>query len=83
MFKFINYPENLQLSFEKDVKLLQRTLLETEQRIRKLEEHKESVNKNPLDSRSDKTNNETLRRLERNLDNLYKKRILIIKELED
>ncbi|MDH5569790.1 MAG: hypothetical protein OEX98_08385 [Nitrosopumilus sp.] len=66
------------MSFEKDVKLLQRTLLETEQRIRKLEEHKESVNKNPLDSRSDKTNNETLRRLERNLDNLYKKRILIM-----
>ena len=83
MFNFINYPENLQLSFEKDIKLLQRILLETEHRIRKLEEHKESVNKNPLDSRSDKTNNETLRRLERNLDNLYKKRILIIKELED
>ena len=78
MFKFINYPENLQLSFEKDIKLLQRILLETEHRIRKLEEHKESVNKNPLDSRSDKTNNETLRRLERNLDNLYKKRILIM-----
>ena len=71
------------MSFEKDVKLLQRILLETEQRIRKLEEHKESENKNPLDSGSDKTNNETLRRLERNLDNLYKKRILIIKELED
>jgi len=83
MFKFINYPENLQLSFENDVKLLQKTLLETEQRIKKLEEHKKSINKNPLDSRSDKTNNETLRRLERNLDNLYKKRVLIIKELED
>jgi len=73
----------LQLSFEKDVKTLQRTLLETEQRIKKLEEHKKSVNKELLDNKSDKVNNETLRRLERNLDNLHKKRALVIKELED
>ena len=69
--------------FEKDVKALQRALLETEQRIKKLEEHKKSVNKKLLDSKSDKANNETLRRLEHNLDNLHKKHALIIKELED
>jgi len=71
------------LIFEKDVKALQRALLETEQRIKKLEEHKKSVNKELLDNKSDKANNETLRRLEHNLDNLHKKHALIIKELED
>lgn len=71
------------MSFEKDVKILQITLFETKQRIKKLEEHKKSVNKELLDSKSNKANNEILRRLEHNLDNLHKKRALIIKELED
>ena len=65
------------MSFEKDVASLKEALNDTESRIKKLEEHKESEGK--------KTNpdSETLRRLERNLENLHKKRVLILSELEN
>lgn len=55
---------------------LREALSDTESRIKKLEEHKESEKK--------KTNSdfETLRRLEKNIENLYKKRALILSELE-
>ena len=64
------------MSFEKDVAALREALSDTESRIKKLEEHKESEKK--------KTNSdfETLRRLEKNIENLYKKRALILSELE-
>ena len=71
------------MNFKKDAEALEKALLETNQRIKKLEEHKESANKDLRDSKSNNTNEETLRRLERNLNNLHKKRALIIKELED
>jgi len=64
------------LSFEKDVKSLREALDDTESRIKKLEEHRESEGKK-LNS-----NSETLRRLEKNLENLHKKRSLILSELE-
>ena len=70
------------MDFKKDEGALEKALLETEQRIKKLEEHKESVIKELRDSKSNTNNKETLRRLERNLDNLHKKRALIIKELD-
>ena len=64
------------MSFEKDVTVLKEALNDTENRIKKLEEHKESEN--------NKTNSdtETLRRLEKNLESLRKKRTLILSELE-
>lgn len=72
------------MNFQKDSEALERTLLETDQRIKKLEEHKESAKKVVMDGRLDnKIIVETLRRLEHNLDNLHKKCALIIKELED
>ncbi|MFQ5497357.1 MAG: hypothetical protein ACE5DU_05665 [Nitrosopumilus sp.] len=61
---------------------MKKVLLETDQRISKLEEHRESANKELRDSKSNNSNDETLRRLERNLINLHKKRALIIKGLE-
>ena len=65
------------MSFEKDVGALKEALSDTDSRIKKLEEHKESEGKksNP--------DLETLRRLERNLENLHKKRTLILSELEN
>ncbi|NND87291.1 MAG: hypothetical protein HKM23_08245 [Nitrosopumilus sp.] len=72
------------MEFEKDIQALRQALEDTENRIKKLEQHKESVIKELRDSKSDDdSNNETLRRLEKNLENLNKKRELIIKELED
>jgi len=68
------------LDFDDDLEALEKALLETDQRIKKLEDHKESVNKEIIDNKSDKTIAETLRRLERNLDNLHKKRAFLIKE---
>ena len=65
------------MSFEKDVAALREALLDTESRIKKLEEHKES------ESKKSDSDSETLRRLERNLENLHKKRILILSELEN
>ncbi|WP_232203018.1 hypothetical protein [Nitrosopumilus sp. SJ] len=68
---------NCNLFFEKDVAALKDALDETDARIKKLEEHMESEKKKLGD-----TNSETLHRLERNLDNLRKKRTLILSELE-
>ncbi|EIJ66679.1 hypothetical protein BD31_I1106 [Candidatus Nitrosopumilus salaria BD31] len=71
------------MDFEKDSEVLRQALYETDQRIKKLEEHKESLSKQLRDNTvDDATIEETLRRLERNLDNLHKKYALIIKELE-
>lgn len=71
------------MDFEKDSEVLRKALYETDQRIKKLEEHKESLSKQLRDNTvDDATIEETLRRLERNLDNLHKKHALIIKELE-
>jgi len=64
------------LSFEKDVAALQEALNDTDSRIRKLEEHKE------FENRKFDSDPEILRRLEKNLANLRKKRTLIISELE-
>lgn len=71
------------MDFEKDSEVLRKALYETDQRIKKLEEHKESLSKQLRDNTvDDATIEETLRRLERNLDDLHKKHALIIKELE-
>jgi len=69
------------LYFENDLDALETAILEIDKRIKKLEEHKESVNKELKDHKSNKnTVTETLRRLEHNLDNLYKKREFLINE---
>ena len=65
------------MSFEKDVSALKEALRDTESRIKKLEEHKESEGKKP------NPDSETLRRLEKNLENLHKKHVLILSELEN
>lgn len=62
--------------FEKDVDALRQALQDTNNRIKKLEEHKEE------EKRLGNSNDETIRRLDRNLDKLCKKRELILKELE-
>ena len=64
------------MSFEKDMVSLKEALSDTEYRLKKLEEHKESEKKKPS------PDSETLRRLEKNLENLRKKRSLILSELE-
>jgi len=69
------------LNFENDLEELEKALLETNQRIKKLEAHKESVNKDIRNSKSEsQANTETLRRLEHNLSDLYEKRAFLIKE---
>ncbi|MCE9653196.1 MAG: hypothetical protein K8Q89_09145 [Nitrosarchaeum sp.] len=69
------------MDFEDDLEALEKTLFETTQRIKKLEEHKESVNKELREGKFDNnTITETLRRLERNLDELHKKYEFLIKE---
>jgi len=69
------------LDFEGDLEELERALLETNQRIKKLEAHKTSVNKEIRDSKSENQEiMETLRRLHKNLDELYEKRAFLIKE---
>ncbi len=69
------------MNFENDLEELEKALLETEQRIKKLEAHKESVNKEIRDSKSESQEIlETLRRLHKNLDDLYEKRAFLIKE---
>jgi len=67
------------LGFENDFEALQTAVFETEQRIKKLEKHKESVTKELEESKSDALI-ETLRRLERNLDDLHKKLEFLISE---
>ncbi|MHA7647974.1 hypothetical protein [Nitrosopumilus sp. S4] len=72
------------MEFKKDIQALKQALKDTEYRIKKLQDHKDSVTKELRDSKSDEdATNETLRRLEKNLENLNKKRESIIKELED
>ena len=63
--------------FEKDIDALKQALADIEERIKKLEEHKEVEQKRLGDS-----NDETISRLERNLEKLCKKRDSIIQELE-
>ncbi|QLH10979.1 hypothetical protein [Nitrosarchaeum sp. AC2] len=67
------------MNFENDLEALQTAIFETEQRIKKLEKHKESVTKELEESNSDALA-ETLRRLERNLDDLHKKLVFLISE---
>ncbi len=67
------------MGFENDLEALRTIILETEQRIKKLEKHKESVTKELEESNSDALI-ETLRRLERNLDDLHKKLAFLISE---
>ena len=64
------------LVFERDVVALKEALNDTDSRIKKLEDHRESECRKP------NSDSETLRRLEKNLDNLHKKRALILSELE-
>ncbi len=71
------------MDFEKDVKSLKIALTETEFRIKKLEEHKEIINKLLRDNKTEESwINETRRRLIRNIRNLQKKRNMIFRELE-
>ncbi len=72
---FYNHSKFCNLSFEKDVIALKEALSDTNSRIKKLEEHKE------FESKKFDSNSETLRRLEKNLENLRKKRLLILSEL--
>ena len=71
------------MGFEKDIESLKIALTETEFRIKKLEEHKEIINKLLRDNKTkDSWINETRRRLVRNIRNLQKKRDMIFRELE-
>ena len=71
------------MSFEKDIESLKIALTETEFRIKKLEEHKEIINKLLRDNKTEESwINETKRRLVRNIRNLQKKRDMIFRELE-
>ena len=71
------------MGFEKDIELLKVALTETEFRIKKLEEHKEKINKLLTDKKTeDSSINETRIRLVRNIRNLQKKRGMIFRELE-
>ena len=71
------------MCFEKDIESLKIALTETEFRIKKLEEHKEIINKLLRDNKTEESwINETKRRLVRNIRNLQKKRDMIFRELE-
>jgi len=71
------------LGFEKDIESLKIALTETEFRIKKLEEHKEIINKLLRDNKTEENwINETRKRLVRNIKNLQKKRDMIFRELE-
>ena len=71
------------MDFEKDVESLKIALTETEFRIKKLEEHKEIINKLLRDNKTEESwINETRRRLVQNIRNLQKKRNMIFRELE-
>jgi len=71
------------LGFEKDIESLKIALTETEFRIKKLEEHKEIINKLLRDDKTEENwINETRKRLVRNIKNLQKKRDMIFRELE-
>ncbi|MFB5606431.1 MAG: hypothetical protein ACE5RF_08915 [Nitrosarchaeum sp.] len=69
------------MDFNEDLEALEKAILETEQRIKKLEKHKERAKKDLIECESDdRTIVETLRRLERNLEDLYNKHAFLIKE---
>ena len=71
------------MGFEKDIESLKIALTETEFRIKKLEEHKENINKLLRDNKTEESwINETRKRLLRNIRNLQKKRDMIFRELE-
>ena len=71
------------MGFEKDIESLKIALTETEFRIKKLEEHKENINKLLRDNKTEESwINETRKRLLRNIKNLRKKRDMIFRELE-
>ena len=71
------------MGFEKDIELLKIALTETEFRIKKLEEHKEIINKLLRDNKTEESwINETRKRLLQNIRNLQKKRDMIFRELE-
>mgnify|MGYP001331897592 FL=1 len=71
------------MGFEKDIESLKIALTETEFRIKKLEEHKEIINKLLRDNKTEESwINETRIRLVRNIRNLQKKRDRIFRELE-
>ena len=71
------------MGFEKDIESLKIALTETEFRIKKLEEHKEIINKLLRDNKTEEGwINETRIRLVRNIRNLQKKRDMIFRELE-
>ena len=71
------------MGFEKDIESLKIALTETEFRIKKLEEHKEIINKLLRDNKTEESwINETRIRLVRNIINLQKKRDMIFRELE-
>lgn len=71
------------MGFEKDIESLKIALTETEFRIKKLEEHKEIINKLLRDNKTEESwINETRIRLVRNIKNLQKKRDMIFRELE-
>ena len=71
------------MGFEKDIESLKIALTETEFRIKKLEEHKEIINKLLRDNKTEESwINETRRRLVQNIRNLQKKREMIFRELE-
>ena len=63
--------------FEKDSDALKQALEDVELRIKKLEEHKEAEEK-----RLGNPNDQTISRLERNLEKLHKKRDSILQDLE-
>ena len=71
------------MGFEKDIESLKIALTETEFCIKKLEEHKEIINKLLRDNKTEEGwINETRIRLVRNIRNLQKKRDMIFRELE-
>ena len=71
------------MGFEKDIESLKIALTETEFRIKKLEEHREIINKLLRDNKTEESwINETRIRLVRNIKNLQKKRDIIFRELE-
>ena len=71
------------MGFEKDIESLKIALTETEFRIKKLEEHKEIINKLLRDNKTEESwINETRIRLVRNIKKLQKKRDIIFRELE-
>lgn len=68
------------MDFENDLEALETAIHEIQQRIQKLEKHRDSVTNELEENKSDKTLTETLRRLERNLDELNKKLAFLIEE---